>query len=177
MLHEISNSAHLEPPLPGKGNIRLASHHAGRSDQGLTGRGLTVLDELSNSSSLVLTGETAEFHSGLGVAYALAHAAGGSAQRENVAGADEACGRGFRVGEVLAAEGAVVGADSRGDAGIGGVDGDGVGGAAGVLAGGDHDRELEGVGAGGHDGCADEAGGVADHPGHLFGGDVFGGDD
>ena len=43
-----------------------------------------------------------------------------------------------------------------------GVDGDGVGGRAGVLVGGDHLREVERRGEGGRDGRADVARGVAD---------------
>lgn len=81
------------------------------------------------------------------------------------------------VGEGAAREGAVVGGDAGGDGGVVGVDGEGVGGAAGVLALRDHLGEFEGFGAGGEDGGAHEAGGVADHEGELFGCGVLGGED
>lgn len=177
MLNKIGNGADLQPPLSRKGNVGLAPHHAGAGDDGLAGGRLAVLDELGDGGGRVLAGQAAELDGGLGVADALADAAGGSAQGQDVAGADEARRGGLGVGQEAAAEGAVVGADARGDGVVGGVDGDGVGGAAGVLAGRDHDGQLQGVGARGHDGGADEAGGVAHHPGHLLGGDVLGGDD
>lgn len=177
MLNKIGNGADLQSPLSRKGNVGLAPHHAGAGDDGLAGGRLAVLDELGDGGGRVLAGQAAELDGGLGVADALADAAGGSAQGQDVAGADEARRGGLGVGQEAAAEGAVVGADARGDGVVGGVDGDGVGGAAGVLAGRDHDGQLQGVGARGHDGGADEAGGVAHHPGHLLGGDVLGGDD
>lgn len=68
-------------------------------------------------------------------------------------------------------------ADSRRGQRVLGVDGDGVSGAAGILRVGDHGRKLEGVGAGAVHGHADVARRVADHPGHLLGCDIFGGDD
>lgn len=72
---------------------------------------------------------------------------------------------------------AIVRANARGDGRVGGVDRDGVGGGAGVLVVGHHLREVEVEGALGQEGRADQAGGVADHEGHLFGGDGLGGDD
>lgn len=81
------------------------------------------------------------------------------------------------VGEDAAGEGAVVGADARGGERVLCVDGDCVGGAARVLGVCDHGREVEGVGARAGHGHADVAGRVADHPAHLLGGDVLGGDD
>ena len=72
-----------------------------------------------------------------------------------------------------------MGGDAGRDGAVCGVDGDGVGRAAGVLGcgGSDHRREVKGVCDGGREGCADEAGGVADHEGHLLGCYVVGGDD
>lgn len=100
-----------------------------------------------------------------------------SAQRQNMAGTTQASSGRGGIGQHAAHEGAVVGADACGDGGVGGIDGDCVGGAARVLGVLDHGRQVEGVGAGVGDGGADEAGGVADHPGHLLGGDGVGGDD
>lgn len=177
MLDEIGNGADSQTPLSGKGDVVLAPHHAGAGEDGLPGLGLAVVDQLGNGRGGLLAREAAELDGGFGVACPLADAAGEGAQGEDVAGADEARGAGVGVGEEAAAEGSVVGADARGDGLVGGVDGDGVGGAAGILAGGNHDGELEGVGAGGQDGRADEARGVADHPGHLLCCDVLGGND
>lgn len=86
------------------------------------------------------------------------------------------CGR---VREHVARRRAVCGADSRGGVGPDAVDGDGVGGAVGVFGGGQghHLGQLEGRGAGGGEGRADVARGVADHEGHFGGGEGGGGDD
>lgn len=138
---------------------------------------LAIVNNLADDAGLGLAGQATELGGSLGMAVAGAHAAGRRAQRQNMAGPAQARGRGGRVGEDAADEGAVVGADAGGDGGVSGVDGDCVGGAAGVLAVLDHGRQAEGVGAGVCDGRADVAGGVAHHPGHLLGGDGFGGDD
>ena len=72
---------------------------------------------------------------------------------------------------------AVVRRDARGDGGVARVDGDGVGGAVGISVVGDHLREVQGGSEVGRERGADEAGGVADHEGHFFGGQGGGGDD
>lgn len=138
---------------------------------------LAIVDNLADDAGLRLAGQATELGGSLGVAVAGSHAAGSSSQRQHMAGAAQAGRRRGRVGEDAADEGAVVGADAGGDGGVGGVNGDGVGGASGVFAALDHGRQAEGVGAGVGDGRADVAGRVAHHPGHLLGGDGFGGDD
>jgi hypothetical protein len=57
-----------------------------------------------------------------------------------------------------------------------GVDGDGECGAAGVFGVRDHLGEVEGFGAWGEKGRADDAGGVPDYEGHFLSGYVFAGD-
>lgn len=74
-------------------------------------------------------------------------------------------------------EGAIPGADSGRDGSVGGVNGDGVGGAAEVFVVGDHLGEVEAFGEGGSHGGADETRGVTDDEAHLFGGDIFGSND
>lgn len=82
-----------------------------------------------------------------------------SAQREDVARPSEVRGGWGGRGERAAGEGAVVGGDAGCEGGVGGVDGEGVGGAVGVGVFEDHLWEGEGVGEGGGDGGADEAAG------------------
>lgn len=138
---------------------------------------LAIVDNLADDAGLGLAGQATELGGSLGMAVAGSHAAGSSAQRQDMAGPAQARRRGGGIGEDAADEGAVVGADAGGDGGVGGVDRDSVGGAARVFAALDHGRQAEGIGAGVGDGRADVAGRVAHHPGHLLGGDGFGGDD
>lgn len=79
--------------------------------------------------------------------------------------------------ESTAGQGAVVGRDAGCQGLVGGVDSDGVSGSARVLVHGDHLREGEGFAEGRGQGGADVTRGMADHEGHLFGGDGGGGDD
>lgn len=174
---QVLNSTDLDPPLPRKLDAVLTRHHAGPATNRLPGHLLAVVDNLANGRDGLLAREAAKLGSSLGMALASAGAAGDGAQRQDMPGAAQVGGRGLGVGEDAAGEGAVVGADARGGERVLGVDGDGVGGAARVLGVGDHGREVEGVGSGARHGHADVARGVADHPAHLLGGDVLGGDD
>lgn len=174
---EIGNGADLDVPPAGEANAALARHHLGAGQDGLAGNVVGVVDNLANGGDGLLAGEAAELGGGLGVAVAGADAAGDGAQREDVAGAAQVGRGGFGVGEGAAGESTVVGADAGGGERVLGVNGDGVGGAARVLGVGDHGWEAEGGRAVGRHGHADVARRVADHPAHLLGGDVLGGDD
>ena len=117
-----------------------------------------------------------EFHCGFGVAGALRHAAVNGAQREDVAGAGNIRRSGGSVREDLHGACAIC----RGDAGAHTrcrIAGDGVCSALGVLVVGDHGRQVHLVGTLVAQGCADHAGGVADHEAHQLGGCVLGGED
>ncbi|KUI53009.1 hypothetical protein VP1G_10552 [Cytospora mali] len=100
-----------------------------------------------------------------------------AASRQHVSRPPEALGLGGRVRQRPARHGAVARADARRDRGVGRVDGQGVGGGAGVLVAGHHLREVEGLGELGDEGRAYVARGVSDHEGHLLGRDVLGRDD
>lgn len=177
ILDQILNRTHPQPKPPRKRNTPLTPHHARRTMHRLPLDRLAVLDQLADHRRGLLPGQATELDAGLGVSAALAHAAGPRAQRQHVARAAEARGGRGRVGERAAGQGAVVRRDARGDGRVRGVDGDGVGGAAGVLVRGDHLREGEAVGQGGDDGRAHVARRVPDQEGHLLGGDGLGGDD
>jgi hypothetical protein len=110
------------------------------------------------------------------VSRSLAYAAGARAQGEDVARTSQALGLGGGVGEDIADERAVAGADAGGHGGVGTVNGDGVSGSAGVLVVGNHLREAEGDGKRGREGGADETGGVANEEAHLLRGHILGGD-
>lgn len=80
------------------------------------------------------------------MALAGANAALARPEREDVARAPEGGRGGGRVGEGATGQGAVMGGDAGCDGGVGGVDGDGVGGSVGVAVFEDHLGEGEGVG-------------------------------
>jgi len=107
----------------------------------------------------------------------LPHAAGPRSERQDVAGPPEVVGGGILIAQHAAGEGAVVRADARRYGGVGGIDRDGVGRPAKVLAPRHHLRELEVDGALRRDWRADQPGAVPDHEGHLFRRDVLRGDD
>lgn len=111
------------------------------------------------------------------MARSLAYTTRSRAQRDNVARSAETDRSGGGVSQGATGQGAVVGGDAGGQGRVGGVDGDSVGGRAGVLVLGHHLREVEGFAQGRGERGADIARGVADHEGHLFGGYGGGGDD
>lgn len=106
-----------------------------------------------------------------------ADASSDRAQGQDVAGSAQRCWCAFGVGQRAAGESAVVGADAGCGERVLGVDGDGVSSSPGILGICDHGRKVEGSCAVCRHGNADVAGGVTDHPSHLFGGDIFGSDD
>ena len=177
MVDEGRNGADLDSPFPSKGNTGLASQHARAGVDSLSRHGFSVVHDLADDADLLLASQPAELCSGLGMASAEPHAAGTGLQGEDVARSTQGRRGSAGVGEHAAGQGTVVGADAGCDGLVGGVDGDGVGGAAGVLAAGYHLGELEVGGAGRGQRSADQAGGVADHEAHLLGGDILGGDD
>lgn len=174
---EVLDRADLEAPFPREPHAALGPHHAGLAAQGLALDLLAVLDQLADDGGLGEPGEAAEVDARLGVAGPLPDAALLGAQREDVAGPAEVVGLDVGAGQRPAGQGAVVGADARGDAGVGAVDAERVGGALGVLRVHHHLRQLEGLGQGLGDGRADQARRVPHHEGHLLGRDVLGGDD
>lgn len=177
VLHQVGDGADLDVPLPRELDALLAPQHTGLKPYRLAFDLGAIIYDLADDGGGVLSGEPAEVDGSLGVAGALADAALFGLEGQDVAGAAEGGDGGVGVGKGAAGEGAVVGGDAGGDGRVAGVHGDGVGGAADVLGAGDHLRQLEGLGAGGEDGGADVARGVADHEGELLGRGVFRGED
>lgn len=177
VLDQILDCAHLQPPSARKRDTRRRAHHARLFVQRLTLYGLAIVDNLTDRSSLSLPSQATEIDGSLGVTSADPDTARTRAQREYVARTDKALDCALGIGEQADSKGTIVGADSGGDRGVGGVDGDGVGGGARVLVLVDHLREGEALGKLRSDGRADQARGVADHEGHLLRSDGLGSDD
>lgn len=81
-------------------------------------------------------------------------------QWEDVAGSPKRSGRGRGRGEGPAGEGTVVSGDAGGDAWVGGVDGDRIGGPIGIGVFENHLGQGKGGGEGGGDGSTDQATGL-----------------
>lgn len=175
--NQVGDSAHLQPPLPGKGDAGFSPQHAVVVTNRLARCLLTIVNHLADGGSLDLAGEAAELGGGLSVTWALTNATGTGSEGEDVTRAAEALWAGGGVGERPAGEGAVAGADAGGHGGVGRVDGHGVGGSTRVLVVGNHLGEVEGGGEGWGERCADVARRVTDEESHLLGRDVLSGDD
>lgn len=172
------DGADLQSPGGGKLQASMGPHHASTDPLGnAVGDGMPIVDQLGDDGDLGLAGQATKFHGGLGVAGTLADASADGSQGEYVAGPPEMGGAGVGIGQGSAGRGSIVGRDAGGEGGVMGIDADGVGGPVGVGVVDDHLGQIQGGGPVGGEGCADDAAGVADHKGHLLGGDMLGRDD
>jgi hypothetical protein len=174
--HQILNRTHLHSPLPPKLQAPIPPQHARCPELRLPLYLLPVLHHLTYDPNRRLARQPTELHRRLRMPNPLSHTPLLSPQRQHMPGPPQVVPRHARARQRPAGQRAVVRADARGGLREVRVYGDGVGGAARVLALGDHGRQVQLVGEGGQDGRAHVPGGVADHEGHLLGCHVGRGD-
>lgn len=106
---------------------------------GTARHGAVVVDQFGDQRNRWQAGQLTQVHAGLGMATSLQYATGASPQRQYMPRATEISGQGERIRQYLGGVRAVGGTDARRDA-PGGIDGNSVGGAAGIGVASDHGR-------------------------------------
>lgn len=177
IIDQILNSTDLEAPFPPKLQTCVSSHHTRLSHHGLTRHRFSVIDHLRNNTSGRFPSQSTKLESSLGMASPFKNTAIFGFQRENVSWASEAGRRDLGACQSPTCQGTIVRRDSRRDARVVRVNGDGVRRAMRVLTVHHHLRQLQLDRQLRRDGRTYESARVSDHECHFLGRDILGGDD
>jgi hypothetical protein len=174
---QILNRTHLDTPLLPKRQTLIPPHHIAALKRRCPLHHLAIGDEFANHTNRLLPRQPAQIDRRLSMSPSNPHTPIPRLQRQHMSRPPKTGRLGTRIRKHATRERAIRRADTRRDAGIRGVDADGVGGLIRVRVVGDHLWEVQGCGARDGERGAQVAGAVADHEGGFGGGQGGRGDD